>query len=88
LAVSKVPVAVMTAQAATSAKISVASTPDGADIEVDGNFVGNTPSDIDLTDGEHTVSIQKGGFKPWQRKIKVSNGSNVHLKAELEKSGT
>jgi predicted aconitase with swiveling domain len=87
-AASKAPAGVTSAQAASSAKISVASVPEGADIEVDGSFVGNTPSDIDVTDGEHTVSIQKGGFKPWQRKIKVSNGSNVHLNVELEKSGS
>jgi hypothetical protein len=85
---SQAPAATAIGQAATSAKISVASIPDGADIEVDGNFVGNTPSDIDVADGEHTVSIQKTGFKSWQRKLKVSSGSNIHLKAELEKSGT
>ena len=85
---SQAPAATAIGQVATSAKISVASIPDGADIEVDGNFVGNTPSDIDVADGEHTVSIQKTGFKSWQRKLKVSSGSNIHLKAELEKSGT
>jgi hypothetical protein len=70
-----------------TAKVSIASIPDGADIEVDGSFVGNTPSDIDVADGEHTISVQKTGFKSWQRKLKVSDGSSVHLKAELEKSG-
>lgn len=79
---------VTSAAAASSAKISVASVPDGADIYVDGSFVGNTPSEIDVPDGEHTISIQKGGFNVWQRKVKVSSGSNVHLKAELEKSGS
>lgn len=89
MAASKAPVAMTTSsQVVSSAKISVVSIPDGADIEVDGSFVGNTPSDIDLIDGEHTVSIQKSGFKPWQRKIKVSSGSSVHLKADLEKSGS
>lgn len=70
-----------------AAKVSIASIPDGADIDVDGSFVGNTPSDIDVADGEHTISVQKTGFKSWQRKLKVSDGSSVHLKAELEKSG-
>jgi PEGA domain-containing protein len=85
---SQAPAATAIGQAATSAKISVASIPDGADIEVDGSFVGNTPSDIDVADGEHTISVQKTGFTLWQRKLKVSSGSNIHLKAELEKSGT
>jgi PEGA domain len=85
---SQAPAATAVSQVATSAKISVASIPDGADIEVDGSFVGNTPSDIHVADGEHTISVQKTGFKSWQRKLKVSNDSNIHLKAELEKSGT
>ncbi len=66
-------------------KLSVASMPDGADIEVDGSFVGNTPSDVQVAEGEHTVSVKKAGFKDWQRKLKVSGGSSVHLNAELEK---
>jgi PEGA domain len=84
---TQAPAAMTSAQVATSAKISVVSIPDGADIEVDGSFVGNTPSDIDVTAGEHTISVQKTGSKSWQRKLKVSNGSSIHLKAELEKNG-
>ena len=66
----------------------MSSLPDGADIEVDGNFVGNTPSDIQVADGAHTVSVKKTGFKDWERKLKVSSGSSVHLNAELEKAAT
>jgi len=66
-------------------KLQVESDPSGADIEVDGSFVGNTPSDVQVTDGEHTVTVKKTGFKDWERKLKVSGGSNVHLNAELEK---
>ena len=71
---------------ATGAKLSISSSPDGADIEADGSFVGNTPSDIQLTEGEHTISVSKSGFKTWQKKLKVSNGSSVHLNATLEKN--
>ena len=79
--------AAVAAPAAPSAgKLSVASVPDGADIEVDGNFVGNTPSDVQVAEGEHTVSVKKTGFKDWSRKLKVSGGSSVHLNAELEKA--
>ncbi len=72
-------------RATAAGKISVISVPDGADIEVDGSFVGNTPSDIQVTEGEHTVTVKKTGFKDWGRKLKVSGGSSVHLNAELEK---
>jgi len=71
-----------------SAKLNVESDPPGADIEVDGSFVGNTPSDVQIDEGEHTVSVKKTGFKDWERKLKVSGGSSVHLNAELEKAAT
>jgi len=70
---------------AATAKLTLASVPDGADIEVDGSFVGNTPSDVQVTEGEHTVTVKKTGFKDWERKLKVTAGSSVHLNAELEK---
>jgi hypothetical protein len=68
-----------------SAKLQLGSDPPGADIEVDGSFVGNTPSDVQVTEGDHTVTVKKAGFKDWERKLKVSGGSSVHLNAELEK---
>ncbi len=68
-----------------TAKLFVGSTPDGADIEVDGSFAGNTPSDIQVAEGDHTVAIKKAGYRDWERKLKVSAGSSVRLNAELEK---
>jgi hypothetical protein len=68
-----------------SAKLQIESDPPGADIEVDGSFVGNTPSDVQVAEGDHTVTIKKAGFKDWERKLKVSGGSNVRLSTELEK---
>jgi len=70
----------------TSAKLQIESTPPGADIEVDGSFVGNTPSDVQVSEGDHIVVIKKSGFKDWERKLKSSAGSSVHLGAELEKA--
>lgn len=68
-----------------SAKLQLGSEPTGADIEVDGSFVGNTPSDVQITEGEHMVLVNKAGFKDWERKLKVTAGSSVHLNADLEK---
>jgi hypothetical protein len=70
---------------ASTAKFSVVSIPDGADIEVDGSVVGNTPSEIEIPGGSHTISVKKTGFKDWERKLTVSSGSSVHLNPELEK---
>jgi len=80
---SPAPAAVATTPAA--ARVSVASNPDGADIEIDGGFVGNTPSTVELAPGEHTVTVTKSGFKPWTRKVKISGGEII-MSAELEKA--
>ena len=70
----------------TSGKLQLESTPPGADIEVDGSLVGNTPSDIQVAEGDHMITVKKTGFKDWERKLKVSGGSSVHLSAELDKA--
>jgi hypothetical protein len=68
-----------------SAKLQMESNPAGADIEIDGSFVGNTPSDVQVPEGEHAITVKKAGYKDWTRKMKVSGGSSVHLNADLEK---
>lgn len=67
------------------AKLQMESNPSAADIEIDGSFVGNTPSDVQVPDGDHTITVKKTGFKDWERKMKVTAGSSIHLNAELEK---
>ena len=69
-----------------SAKLQIESTPPGADIEVDGSFVGSTPSDVQVAEGDHAIVVKKSGFKNWERKLKSSTGSSVRLNAELEKA--
>jgi hypothetical protein len=75
--------AVAETQASKDAEIAVASTPAGADIELDGTFVGSTPSTIGVTAGDHTITLKKTGFKTWERKLKVTSG-NVQITADLE----
>jgi hypothetical protein len=73
------------AQAVASAQTQVvlSSTPSGADIELDGAFVGSTPSTVGVAAGDHVITIVKKGFKSWEHKIKVTTGK-VEIVAELE----
>jgi hypothetical protein len=57
--------------------------PAGAEIAVDGNFVGDTPRELAAAAGVHTITISKHGYKPWERKLTVSSGK-VTVAAELE----
>jgi len=63
--------------------LSIESTPPGADIEIDGAFVGNTPSTIAVALGSHQIAVKKKGFTDWTRTMNVTGGS-IHLNAELE----
>jgi hypothetical protein len=65
------------------ASVIIDSAPSGADIEMDGAFVGNTPSTITVAPGSHEIAVKKKGFTDWSRKMNVTGGS-VHLNAELE----
>lgn len=69
--------------AATTANLTVESSVTGADITVDGNFVGSTPSTVSVPVGQHTITVTKKGYADWSRTMNVS-GSSVHLSAELE----
>jgi hypothetical protein len=55
----------------------------GADIEVDGAFMGNTPSTVSLAPGQHTIVVKKKGFADWTRTM-VVQGTGVHLNASLD----
>ena len=66
--------------------VSISSVPASADVEVDGKFVGNTPSSAMLSAGEHSIRITRKGYKAWERKLTVSGGSTtIHAELEEEK---
>ena len=53
------------------------STPLGAEITVDGSYVGNTPSEIAVSPGHHVIVFTLAGFAEWKRELKVGEGSGV-----------
>ena len=63
--------------------LDVSSTPSGADIELDGRFIGNTPSSVAVRVGDHTLKITKSGYKGWERTINALAGK-ISVAAELE----
>ena len=67
------------------ATVIVKSTPHGADINVDGKYMGSTPSTIQLPPGEHEVSIEIEEMRPWQRTMTTTAGSSSTIDAKLVK---
>jgi hypothetical protein len=39
---------------------------------------------VELAPGDHVVIVKKSGYRPWERKVKVSGGE-IKLTAKLEK---
>jgi hypothetical protein len=65
------------------ASLVIDSTPASADVEIDGAFVGNTPSTVTVAPGSHQVTVKKRGFADWTKTLNVTSGA-IHLNAELE----
>ncbi len=78
-----VPTMPFAAQAPIQASLNIDSTPSGADIEIDGAFVGNTPSTISIASGLQQIVVKKKGFSDWSKSLNVTSGM-IHLNAELE----
>jgi hypothetical protein len=66
-------------------ELNISSTPVGADIEIDGRFVGNTPSAISVAPGDHTVAVQMDGYQSWKRTVNTGGGK-VRIAATLAKA--
>jgi hypothetical protein len=73
------------AKAPKTGIVTVSALDDSYEIFVDGAFVGNTPAKVKLTEGAHVVEVKKAGFKDYQKQIKITEGSELTLRAVLEK---
>ena len=75
----------------TSAVGSLASTielksdPDGAEISVDGKYVGNAPSTLHLPVGDQAIKFEKSGYKTWERTLIIGPGETTTITSALEK---
>jgi hypothetical protein len=59
------------------------SRPAGASIELDGKYIGITPSTITVPAGQHSITIRKKGCTTWLKMIKVTS-ENVRVAAYME----
>ncbi len=59
--------------------ISVRSTPQGAVVSVDGTAVGATDMDYGLDAGDHLIRVEKNGYKPQSKEVKLDDGAHEDL---------
>ena len=64
--------------------VHITSEPAGAEISVDGNFVGDTPSTLRLSAGPHAIEVKTPGRQPWRRTLDVLEDGDISLKAVLD----
>jgi tetratricopeptide (TPR) repeat protein len=67
--------------------VSFSSAPQGAEIIVDGKFVGDTPSTLRLSVGHHTVEVKLAGYHTWERQLEVTKDSEINVTSTLQREG-
>jgi hypothetical protein len=70
-------------EARPTATLNITSDIEAADIEVDGNFVGQAPATFNLAPGSHRLIVHHDA-QAWERTLWLSPGSSVNLKAQLQ----
>jgi formylglycine-generating enzyme required for sulfatase activity len=69
---------------AADARITVRSSPAGAQVTTGGSFRGLTPITIELSPGvSHAVTVTRAGYAPWTREIYAEAGKDATLDARL-----
>ncbi len=76
----------MPAASSGTAQVTVTSTAPGAEIEIDGQFVGSTPSTLQLTAGPHRIAVRSGG-EAWERSVQINPGGSITMNAVFSPAG-
>ncbi|MGD0011468.1 MAG: PEGA domain-containing protein [Terriglobia bacterium] len=67
------------------ARVECFSDPSAADILIDGDFYGNTPSILKVPVGKHELEIQLSGYKTYSITLILEPGTGIrHIRASLE----
>jgi hypothetical protein len=67
------------------ASLDFVSAPTGAEILIDGNFVGNAPSRLRVPVGRHTITLRLSGYRTWTQTIQVAPGSEATIQKTLNR---
>ena len=67
------------------ATVSLTTTPSGADVLVDGEFIGSTPINAEIIQGQRDLVLKLAGHKAWQEEFDVLAGEDFSVPlVELE----
>ncbi len=80
------PVQAVSPEKMEKVRCNFSSTPAGAEITLDGKYVGSAPSEIAVSAGTHVVIFSMPSFAEWKRELTVEAGSGVvNVTASLQR---
>lgn len=80
------PVAASASLPAGHGEVAISCDAAGAEIYVDGKFVGQTPSTLQLASGTHHIEVRSSGKREWERDLEVLKDSQLTLHPVLGES--
>jgi len=81
-----VPIIAATPVPSQPTELNIFSEPFGAEIDLDGAFIGNTPFRVIVPAGQHLISLRLAGYGPWKKMISATGGS-LEVDADLSPGG-
>jgi len=60
------------------------SSPDNAEVYVNGEFRGTAPVTLHLAAGTHNVVLMLEGYRTWQRELTIVSGNDTRVAATLQ----
>ena len=68
----------------TRGVLEIASNPDGAEVEIDGAYVGVSPQTRALPEGRYNVKVRLDGHRCWERKVHIASRETTRVEADLK----
>jgi hypothetical protein len=69
-----------------TATVALQSDPTGADIYLDGQLVGSTPSTLQIVSGNHQLALRLAGYQDWTRDLHILAASQIQFSPKLQKN--
>ena len=66
--------------------VQIISEPDNASVEIDGFYMGSTPLELPVEEGNRTVKISKGGYEDWEKNVRVYEGLEINVSLGLKQT--
>lgn len=69
-----------------TATVALQSDPSGAEIYLDGQLAGATPSTLQIPSGPHELALRLSGYQDWTRALRILPGSQIQFSPKLQKN--